>query len=431
MKLALLAGAVVLLAACTRLTGPETTTTTIPTTTTALPAETTTPSTPGIEELPPAAAAQLEELIGVTEELRGLEFDEQPVVRVVTPDELAVLVTEMLAEDLDNADVDEGLYRLLGLIDGDTDLLQLYQSVLGEQVAGFYDADIAELVVPLRQGEFSLLEQSTIVHELTHALTDQGFGFGGTYRRLIDEERFDEASAYQAVIEGDAVFTELAYLRGLSPDEQREVIEESLSADTAALDAAPRFLRESLVFPYVEGQLFVERLYGLGGLEAVNEAYTAPPVSTEQIFSPQDYQRDEPVDLEMTAPDLPGYSIEYESVWGELGFELMFNQHLGGRSEAANGWGADRYVVYHDGSELALALVYRGDVPEDAIEMEDALVDYSVEAMAVGEPAESEGGTVAEGDDYVLVSRHDELVTWVAASDPAVGAALVDALLGD
>jgi hypothetical protein len=109
----------------------------------------------------------------------------------------------------------------------------------------------------------------------------------------------------------------------------------------------------------------------------------------------------------------------------------MFNQHLGGRSEAANGWGADRYVVYHDGSELALALVYRGDVPEDAIEMEDALVDYSVEAMAVGEPAESEGGTVAEGDDYVLVSRHDELVTWVAASDPAVGAALVDALLGD
>ena len=287
------------LAACTSNGGAATTTDDPSTTTEAAPASTAAESTtttvmeepPGIEDLPEALQSELEVLIGITEATRGLDFIDPPVINVVSPEELERLVLEDIAESTEDVEADEALYELLGLVPPDTSLLDLYSSVLGEQVAGFYDPDTDELVVPLRSDTFSALERSTIVHELTHALTDQHFGFGDAYKRLFDEERYDEAAAYQALIEGDAVLTELLYLIGLGIDEQRKVIEESLDIDSSALDAAPRFLQESLIFPYVQGQTFVERLYELEGMEGVNAAYGEPPLSTEQIISPEDYGR--------------------------------------------------------------------------------------------------------------------------------------------
>jgi hypothetical protein len=367
--------------------------------------------------------AELEALISVTEEVRGLEFLEPPTINVVSPDELARLVREDITENTEDIHVDQALYELLGLVDEGTQLLDLYTDVLGEQVAGFYDIETRELVVPLRSAEFGALERSTIVHELTHALTDQHFDFGTHYEALIDEERFDEATAFQAVIEGDAVLTELTYLRGLPVEQQRDVIEQSLEIDSSALDSAPRFLQESLIFPYVQGQSFMERLFRLEGQAGIDAAYTLPPVSSEQIITPEDYRRDEPLEVALPDVRIPDYEVEYESVWGELGFELMFNQVLGSRPEAAEGWGGDRYVVLSDGFEVAMVLSYVGDAAVDASELEAALVEY----LSVVHDAEPEGQTFV-GEDFGHVARDGSSVTFVVASDPAVGASIVEAL---
>lgn len=389
----------------------ETTTTTVAETTTTTVVE----EPPGIEDLPEELQTELEGLIAVAEEVRGLEFIDPPNINVVTTDELARLVREDVEESLEDVDVDEALYDLLGLVEPDTSLTDLYSSVLGEQVAGFYDPDTKQLVVPMREDTFSPLERTTIVHELTHALTDQHFDFGSHYEKLFDEDRFDEAAAYQALIEGDAVASELRYLFTLDADAQRQVIEESFDVESTALESAPRFIQESLIFPYVQGQMFVEEI-SAGSSEAVDEAYADPPLSSEQIITPSDFESDVPVDIELPELTVDGYDLEYASVWGELGFQLMFNQVLGGNDDASEGWGGDRYAVFFDGENAAMVLEYVGDASGDASEMMAALVDYA--------------GEVIQPDEFSEVWLEGDRVWFVAADDPAVGAGLVDQLAG-
>ena len=71
----------------------------------------------------------------------------------------------------------------------DFELLETILSLYGEAVAGYYDGDTGELVVTATQDEFSPLEEATIVHELTHALTDQVLEFNDRYNQLFDEQR--------------------------------------------------------------------------------------------------------------------------------------------------------------------------------------------------------------------------------------------------
>jgi hypothetical protein len=400
---------------------PVQTSTTVPETTTTTVAE-----PPGIEELPAALQEELEELIARTQEIRGLVFLEQPTIDVVTPEELEIRTRQIVEEETENIEVDQATYELLGLLEGGTDLVQLFADLYGEQVAGYYDLDTRDLVVPMRQEGFSALERTTIVHELTHALTDQHFGLGGTFEALVDEERFDEASAFQALLEGDAVYTELLYLQDLDFDEQRAVVDESLGAETATLDAAPQFLQESLFFPYLDGPRFVQRLHELGGFERVDAAYADPPVSTEQILSPQDFGTDQPVTVAVPAITIDGYTLEYDTVWGELGFELMFNQALGGRVEAANGWGGDRALTFFDGTNAVLVIAYRGDTAADAAEMESALLEYVPAAMAVGESVAHESGSSFTGDDFAFVGSAEGTVWFVATGDPDLGPTVVE-----
>lgn len=419
--------ALFLLAACTAVQDDDPTTTvpavtaaTTPGPTTTAPEETVPPTTlpPGTEELPEEIRQVLAELISVTEDVRQLEFIEQPKVVVVTNDELAQRVRDQLEEDLADLPADQALYRLLGLIEDDTDLEALYTDLYSEQVAGYYDGDERELVVPAAEEGFTPLQRATLVHELTHALTDQHYEFHSHFVDLLDSDRYDEASAYQAVIEGDAVLAELLYLQGLSAEEQAEFFGESFDVDSEVFDSAPRFIRDALLFPYDSGFLFVERLYQTGGFEAVGEAYTSPPVSTEQIIDPEVYPDEDVVAVDAPNIEIDGYDLEYQSTWGELGFSLMFDQFLsdGLSSTASSGWGGDTYEVHFDGTEVALVLKYRGDSESDAAEMATALNEYVVTAMDTDEESEREGGTAYTGDDNAWVAVDGSTVLFVAAS---------------
>lgn len=390
-------------------TAPETTTTTA----TTLP--------PGTEELPEEVRVELAALMAATESVRQLEFLEQPNVVVVTEDELAQRVREQLEEDLEDLPADQALYRLLGLIEPEVDLGALYTDLYSEQVAGYYDGEAGELVVPMAEDGFTVLQRATLVHELNHALTDQHYGFHDRYSELLDSDRYDEASALQALIEGDAVLAELLYLRDLSSEEQAEFFTESFGVDSQQFDSAPRFIRDALVFPYDSGFVFVDRLYRTGGFDAIADAYASPPTSTEQIIDPDDYPADEPVAVEVADLTLDGFELEYESTWGELGFALMFDQVIGDTvsDTAASGWGGDQYQVHFDGSEVVLVLRYRGDAADDAEEMRTALNEYVRAAMGFEEAEELEGGSAYRDEDHAWVWSDGSEVVFVAASDAA------------
>jgi hypothetical protein len=429
-RISFLVALALVVGACTATT--EGSTTTSPAPSTSLPPETTTsteaaaPTTiipngplPGTEGLAQEARDELDRLVAITEEVRGLQFLEMPNVSVVSSEELETRVRAQIQEDAADLPADAALYKLLGLLGGDVDLETLLTDLYGEQVAGYYDGDTRELVVPIATEGFSVVQQATLVHELTHALTDQHFGFHASFDAMIDEDRLDQASAYQALIEGDASLAEFMFIRTLSRSELGELMGEALGIDTSALDAAPQFLQDALIFPYDSGLAFTQDLYDNNDdWEDVNEAYaTMPglPGSTEQVITPSDFARDLPLALTPEPISIPGYELERTSVWGELGFRIMIDQVLGEGVgvDAADGWGGDYYSQWFDGANAAVLIVYEGDTVRETGELRQALTEY---AAAVFE------------QDYVAVQMVADQLVFVAADEEVVGELILTAV---
>jgi hypothetical protein len=77
-------------------------------------------------------------------------------------------------------------------------------------------------------------------------------------------------------------------LQNLGPADFTELLQESQNdQSTSQLAALPPILRESLLFPYVQGLLFVQGLQLSGGWQKVDDAFGHPPASTEQILHPE------------------------------------------------------------------------------------------------------------------------------------------------
>jgi hypothetical protein len=400
---------------------PQGTTSTTPgETTTTLP-EPTWEELPGIDALPAPVRDELLALVRTTEELRGLRFQEPPVIVIVSEQELEERVRQQIEEESDDFPADEALYKLLGLLDPDVNLQAMLTELYGEQVAGYYDGDTGELVVPMREEGFSVVQRATMVHELTHALTDEQLEFHADYTSMLDEDRLDEATAYQALIEGDASMAELLYLQTLGQEEIGEFFAEALDIDTTALDASPEFIQDSLIFPYDSGLAWVQSHYLRDQWTSINQAYSDMPTlpgSTEQIITPSDYERDLPMSVEATTPSLPGYELERESVWGELGFRLMLDQELSEDVgiDAADGWGGDYYAQWFDGQNAALLILFEGDTDRDTEELRSALLDYATTAVAE--------------EDYVWVEVIDGQLAFIAADQPPVGESILASIGG-
>jgi hypothetical protein len=407
-------------------TGPSSTTTTTggeATTSTTLPG--------GTEELPEALRSEIARLVGVTEEVRGHTFLSPPKIIVVSDQELAERVRRQVEESYEEVDVDQALYQLLGLVGPDFNLRQTISDLYGEQVAGYYDGETEELVVPAREEEFTIVQEVTLVHELTHALTDQVLDFHQHLSSLHDQDQFDQASAFQALLEGDASMAEILFIQQMNPEDQQRLLEDYLQGiDDTVFARMPQFIQDSLLFPYETGFAFVSQLFEQGGFDAVDQAYREPPLSTEQVLDAARYPEDEPIALPTPAGTVEGYEVAYGSSWGELGFRLMFDQVLGGADEAARGWGGDSYNVFFNGDEAALSLRYTGDNENDAAELLSALQRYMDQAMSVGEATVDGSGFSYRGEDFGFVSRVGGEVVWVVAADPEVGAELRSALTG-
>ncbi len=395
----------------------ETTTTTTeggeaPTTTVQPTVPTTEPDLSGLQGVSDEVRSQLEDMIRDAQEIRGLPFLTPPTITVVTNDELEARVRANIEEETEDFPADEALYKMLGLLADTADFESIVLDLYGEQVAGFYDGDTGEIVVPAREDGFSLIQQATMVHELVHAITDQNFGFNEKFHAMLDEERLDEATAYQALIEGDATLTEVLWVQTLSGEELGAFIAESLEIDSAGLEAAPRFLRESLLFPYDTGLNFAQTLYLQDGWSGVNDAYSelvTLPGSTEQVINPGDYANDLPVEVAIPDIDVPGYELERTSVWGEQGFRTMLNQGVvaGDMPAAADGWGGDSYHQWFDGENAAMLIVYEGDTTEDVAELEEALLTFATEAFPE--------------DHFAWVAERSGDLYFIAADVPEVG----------
>ena len=448
--LLLVVGFALIVAACTN--GAETTTTldlplpTDPTTTTVPEPGSTTSTTMETVEFPVEASDSLEpvvverirrdlaELMVEAAEVRGLPFLSTPAVVILDETEFTERVGALIAEDLDEEEiaVDSRYFSLIGMLPEGTDLYSLFIELYSEQVAGFYDGDEMEMVVPASPEGFTPLQRITVVHELVHALTDQHFEFNEPYTDLVDNGTGDDTSAYLAVIEGDAQHASFVYLESLSPADAVAAAIEAFNIQSPVFDELPAWMRADLLFPYQQGLTFTESLIGDSGLAGVDEAYIDPPTTTEQILDYDKYLvREGSRNLAAISAELAGWEIHDDASFGEWHLRLVLAESIpgGDATQAAAGWGNDHYRVFSRGDDVAFVMTYIGDAERDAEELANALIAHIDTSMGGGPAAESGGGFLYDqAGIYVFLDRVDDQVFWIASTNKPAGADLRDQL---
>lgn len=303
---------------------------------------------------------QVEEVTAAVAAIRGLPAEEVEY-EVLDGDEVGAEIERILAEEYpaSEADADARTLTLLGGLEPDTDLLQVQRDLLTGQVAGFYDTDTRELVVRDEDGALDAEGISALAHELTHALGDAALGLD------VDEpSSADAAAARSALVEGDAVLTQLHFgLTAVNPLSALQGGDPAAAAEAqAALDDAPPFVSEQLIYPYTYGLGFVCGAFGDGGWDAVDALYDDGPTTTAEILFP------ERLGAPVAAPPAPpapgtGWREARTDVLGAFDLLALMAAPGGDRSAAldrplqrAAAWGGSTSVLWTRGEESTLGV---------------------------------------------------------------------------
>jgi hypothetical protein len=321
--------------------------------------------------------------------IRDLPFLADVLVESESPSRMRERMAAEIADKVDSGEIDDTAFAwaMLGLAPRDLRLTDVLLAILEEAVGGYYNAEDKRLVIvdrsdPELDATFAeALEAMVIAHELVHALQDQHFDLERLTGRDLDNG--DVAVALQSLVEGDASY---AMLYQLIPDPDLIPLDRlgpmlaaagGASSDMGgAMGEAPRALVEPLTFPYTQGLLFAQQVKLSGeGWSAVDAAYAAPPLSSEQILHPEKYLSatpDWPLAARLDRPERwlgRGWRLAESDAMGELGVALILAENLPDLDAApvAEGWGGDRLVVWRRGPRRgAVAWLTTWDTPADA-----------------------------------------------------------------
>jgi hypothetical protein len=314
-----------------------------------------------------AARGEIERAVS---QLRGLGFKTPVAYDVVTRETILAALGKKLAEQYSEADLGNLAtgYAALGLLPEKYPLRQKFLDLLGEQVAAFYDQTTHRLFMFADADLGGAQNRVILAHELVHALQDQHFSLKKLPLDIKDND--DLATATAALVEGDATIVMNQFAaQSISLNLLVDSLGGLFTQNTAQLQAAPRLLRETLLFPYVAGMVFCQAVLDEGGPAALDRAYASPPVSTSQILHPERYladPRETPVRIAWPDTAALGQRPLLDNVLGELGTRILLSE-WGEKlraAEVAAGWRGDRFLVFDGGRSFFWKSVWR--TPPDA-----------------------------------------------------------------
>jgi hypothetical protein len=301
-------------------------------------------------------ARLVDSLRAPVEQATGLRFTSPPRSAMRSRDQVRAYLIKKLDEELPPRRLQglETTYRLFGLLPDTLQLRPLLIDLYTEQVAGFYDPDSAMLFGV--EGADRTQLRLVLAHELIHALQGQHLPLDSI---LDARDNNDRLSAAQAILEGQAT---LASLDVLAPGHHVaenpqfwEMYREQVRRQQSSMPVfrrAPLVLRETLIFPYLQGAEFMH-WWKQGGRASMPYG-PRMPVSTEQVLHPERYARgDLPVPIAFPAET----GVEYEDVLGESEIRVILAT-LAGSDEVQTvlpiGWGSDRYRLSRSSKGPAL-----------------------------------------------------------------------------
>jgi hypothetical protein len=300
------------------------------------------------------------------ERIRGLRFEGLPQVAVMGEGRLATL-DRSLARRLQDLAVrhpsrtraDHRLQRasiefdqLAGLLPRESGLGPDTRTSGLDRIGGAYDYPRDRIIIVPSRIYTRVQLDSTLAHEVTHALEDQHFNL--RLGRLTAPT--EAAEARRAVTEGTATFVQDLYRHRYLND--NVPVARRIATTQGVIDAqhSPYAVSSQAIFDYVDGGLFVSHLYRQAhGFRLVNRAIRKPPGRTDEILHPRTWPgaggqrlRVRPVSLGVE-PLLRG---RWRPVGGGIaGEERALAILLAGTwgtqaSMGASGWDGGRFTVW-------------------------------------------------------------------------------------
>jgi hypothetical protein len=336
-------------------------------------------------------------------ELRGLEILEDLDVNLMTEDELRAFIEDELVVDPFEIEL---LWMLRLIEDREFDFEDMLIDMQVQEIQGFYIPETGELFVIAEDENLSPLKRVFLAHEIVHALQDQHFDLSRLEEYLPDRDR---SMALRAMIEGDAVLTQELYVQEyLTTREQIEYLREAfgllqLGRPDESMDQVPRYLEETLYFPYSAGLRFIMHAFD-GDFGVVDEILQDPPQSTQQIMNAGAYlagEIDDPIQPDMP-PILERLHEDWEAVidgsLGVLDLTIMLEENgVEPADDAFDGWRGTDFVMYAYEDHLLAVLATRWLTEDDAAEFERALVE------TMDGYVEEEGIWIGDGRYFTIV----------------------------
>jgi hypothetical protein len=342
--------------------------------------QTTAPKTPPAARTNPSAdvknsaanadfAAAADEVLGQMSEITGLKLRTPLKKSLRSREDIRAYVIREMNEDKDTQERYAGARsaEAFGLLPKGFDLDAFMVELLTEQIAGLYDPKAHEFYV----ADWIPIEDQRMVmaHELTHALEDQHFEIEKWVKAARPND--DGELAREAVLEGSAMVAMVEYLLQGTGQKLQDLpdIDPSMligdMAETPMLKKAPAFLKDALIFPYLDGLTFCHTVLKPTGWDGLSEVFAKPPTSTQQIMHPDFYSSGR-VPAAVTIPSMDkalrkDWTKLEDNIMGEFGWKEVLKQFLGaerGKTLAA-AWDGDRYIVYEQKQSKRLLLITR------------------------------------------------------------------------
>ncbi len=288
------------------------------------------------------------------------------ITREQVPATLASTLTENDRESFAHLTT---LYRLLGHLGPTEDYQGAYLAFAGGNVIGFYSPRDKSLFVVTSDGEpidfstLEILEQSTIAHELTHALQDHAFDVQSLFAKTKDD--LDWTLALSAVIEGDAVNVEGMWRRDHAYAPPPAPLRAAVAAAELPLarsvgrggggvraQSTPVSIEREFRFPYTTGAEWVSIVRSQHRADAIDTVLRGRRLTTAEIIHPDLYENGFTPDS-VSLPDVAkalgdGWTHESGGAFGEFQLRNYLQLELTAlpATQAATGWRGDRYDVY-------------------------------------------------------------------------------------
>jgi len=314
-------------------------------------------------------ATTADEVLAQMSQITGLDLRSPLKKSLRSREEIRAHVIREMNEDKNPAERYAGARsaEAFGLLPKGFDLDSFMVELLTEQIAGLYDPKVHEFYV----ADWIPIDDQRMVmaHELTHALEDQHFQIEAWVKAARPND--DSELARDSVLEGSAMAAMVEYLlqgSGRSLQDLPDIDPAMLigdMAETPMLKKAPAFLKDALIFPYLEGLTFTAATLKPTGWEGLPAIFTKPPVSTQQILHPALYNSGKvpaPVSLPSMEKALGAdWTKLEENSMGEFGWKEVLKQFLGEprAKPLSAAWDGDRYAVYERKQTKRLLLITR------------------------------------------------------------------------